>query len=63
MTLSDSAAYRNIIGCLMYQPQLLLEYSDIHPVDFDFRPARVCFNTIKKRQLFKPKRSIIKRLL
>ena len=48
MTLSDSAAYRNIIGCLMYQPQLLLEYSDIHPVDFDFRPARVCFNTIKK---------------
>ena len=48
MTLSDSAAYRNIIGCLMYQPQLLLEYSDIRPVDFDYKPARVCFNVIKK---------------
>lgn len=48
MTLSDSAAYRNIIGCLMYQPQLLLEYSDIKPIDFDYKPARVCFNTIRK---------------
>ena len=48
MTLSDNAAYRNVIGCLMYQPQLLLEYQDIDPVDFDYKPARVCFNVIKK---------------
>ena len=48
MTLSDNAAYRNVIGCLMYQPQLLLEYQDINPVDFDYKPARVCFNVIKK---------------
>lgn len=47
MTLSDSMANRQVIGCLMYQPQLLLEYTDIRPTDFDFKPARVCFNTIK----------------
>ncbi len=48
MTLSDSAAYRNVIGCLMYQPQLLLEYSDIRPSDFDYKPALICFNVIRK---------------
>lgn len=48
MTLSDYDAYRSVIGCLMKKPLLLLEYSDIQPIDFDYRPARVCFNTIKK---------------
>lgn len=48
MTLSDNMAYRQIIGCLMYKPLLFLEYPDIHVSDFDFKPARVCFNTIKK---------------
>ena len=48
MTLSDSTAYRQIIGCLMYQPQLFLEYTDLKSTDFDFKPARVCFNAIKK---------------
>ena len=48
MTLSDMMAYRQIIGCLMYKPLLFLEYTDIRPADFDFKPAIVCFNTIKK---------------
>ena len=48
MTLSDSMAYRQIIGCLMYKPLLFLEYPDIQPQDFDFKPAKVCLYTIKK---------------
>lgn len=48
MTLSDLTAYRHVIGCLIYKPQLFLEYSDIQPIDFDYRPARVCLNAIKK---------------
>ena len=48
MTLSDLAAYRQVIGCLMYKPLLFLEYPDIQVSDFDFKPAKVCFNTIKK---------------
>lgn len=48
MTLSDMTAYGQIIGCLMHQPQLFLEYSDIDTSDFDYKPARVCFNAIKK---------------
>lgn len=51
MTLSDYDAYKHVIGCLMKKPLLLLEFSDIQPIDFDFRPARVCFNTIKKLYL------------
>ena len=48
MTLSDSAAYRSIIGCLMKKPLLLLEYDDIKTIDFDYPAAKVCFNTIQK---------------
>ena len=48
MTLSDYDAYRSVIGCLMKKPLLLLEYTDIKPIDFDYRAARVCFNAINK---------------
>ena len=48
MTLSDSMAYRQVIGCLMYNPLLFLEYPDIRPQDFDFRPAKVCLSAIRK---------------
>ena len=48
MTLSDSYAYGQIIGCLMYKPLLFLEYPDIQPQDFDFKPAKVCLFAIKK---------------
>ena len=48
MTLSDSMAYRQVIGCLMYKPLLFLEYPDIQAQDFDFRPAKVCLFAIKK---------------
>lgn len=48
MTLSDMMAYRQVIGCLMYKPLLFLEYTDINPIDFDYKPARVCLNCIKK---------------
>ena len=48
MTLSDTMAYRQVIGCLMYKPLLFLEYPDIQPQDFDFNPAKVCLLAIKK---------------
>lgn len=48
MTLSDSQAYRQVIGCLMYKPLLFLEYPDIRAQDFDFKPAKVCLFAIKK---------------
>ena len=48
MTLSDTMAYRQVIGCLMYKPLLFLEYPDIQPQDFDFKPARVCLLAVKK---------------
>ena len=48
MTLSDMASYRQIIGCLMQKPLLLLEYLDIRPSDFDFNPAKVCLGAIKR---------------
>ena len=47
MTLSDTMAYRQVIGCLMYKPLLFLEYPDIQPQDFDFKPAKVCLFAIK----------------
>ena len=47
MTLSDSMAYRQVIGCLMYKPLLFLEYPDIQAQDFDFKPARVCLFAIR----------------
>ena len=48
LTLSDKMAYRQIIGCLMQNPLLFLEYPDITPVDFDLKVARICFIIIKK---------------
>ena len=48
MTLSDTDAYRQVIGCLMYKPLLFLEYPDIRAQDFDFKPAKVCLFAIKK---------------
>ena len=48
MTLSDMTAYRHVIGGLMHRPQLLLEYDDIKTTDFDYPPARVCLNAIKR---------------
>jgi len=41
-------AYRQIIGCLMKNPLLFLEYTDIYPTDFDLKVARICFILIKK---------------
>ena len=48
MTLSDTMAYRQVIGCLMYKPLLFLEYPDIQAQDFDFKPAKVCLFAIRK---------------
>ena len=48
MTLSDPVAYSQVIGCLMHNPLLFLEYPDIQAQDFDFRPAKVCLFAIKK---------------
>ena len=47
LVLSDKMAYRQVIGCLMQKPLLLLEYSDIYPTDFDLKIARICFIIIK----------------
>lgn len=46
MVLSDKMAYKQIIGCLMYNTLLLLEYPDILPTDFDNKVVRVCFIAI-----------------
>lgn len=48
MVLSDKMAYKQIIGGLMINPSLLIEYSDIYPNDFDFKVARICFIIIQK---------------
>lgn len=48
MVLSDKMAYRQIIGCLMINPLLLIEYTDIYPMDFDNKVARICFIIIQK---------------
>lgn len=47
MTLSDKMAMRQVIGCLMLNPLLFLEYPDISPTDFDDKAIRVCFVIIK----------------
>ena len=41
-------AYRQIIGCLMKNPLLFIEYPDISPTDFDIKVVRICFINIKK---------------
>jgi len=49
MNLIDRAAYRQIIGSLMHNTLLLLEYPDIEANDFIETPtARACFYMIKK---------------
>ena len=48
MTLSDTMAYRQVIGSLMHKPLLFLEYPDIQLSDFDFKPAKICLLAIKK---------------
>ena len=47
MVLSDNVATRQVIGCLMLNPLLFLEYSDLYPTDFDNKVARICFINIK----------------
>ena len=46
MTLTDTDAMRQVVGCLMLNPLLLLEYPDITPHDFDEEIPRICFITI-----------------
>jgi len=48
MTLSDTMAYRQVIGCLMYNPLLFLEYQDMEVGDFDIEVPKICFTAIKK---------------
>ena len=48
MILSDKMAMRQIIGCLMLNPLLFLEYPDISSTDFDDKAMRACFVIIKK---------------
>ena len=47
MVLSDKMSYRQIIGGLMQNPLLFIEYPDINPKDFDYKVARVCFIVIQ----------------
>lgn len=47
MTLSNINTYKQIIGCLMMNPSLLLEYNDIHAEDFDLKCARYSFGIIQ----------------
>ena len=46
MVLSDKGAYRQVIGSLMLQPLLFLEYPDLTPFDFDSNLMRICFSAI-----------------
>ena len=48
MTLSDNSAARTVIGCLMLNPLLFLEYPDLTPADFDNKVVRTCFIAIQK---------------
>ena len=48
MTLSDTMAYRQVIGCLMHNPLLFLEYQDIEISDFDIEIPKICLTAIKK---------------
>ena len=41
-------AYRQVLGCLMQNPLLFLQYTDLEPTDFDINVARVCYIIIKK---------------
>lgn len=46
MVLEDMVVYRNIIGCLMKDPTLLLTYQDIMPTDFLNTATRVIYISI-----------------
>lgn len=46
MLLNDNMATRQIIGCLMYNPLLFLEYTDINVSDFESKIARISFAAI-----------------
>ena len=48
MLLSDPQAYQHVIGSLMINPLLFLEYQDLYPSDFDLTIARLCFVVIQK---------------
>lgn len=49
MTLTDTIAYTQIIGCLMKDPLLLISYKDIYPYDFiEHKVARICFMGIHR---------------
>lgn len=47
MELTDNLAVKQIIGGLMKNTLLLLEYTDITPEDFDKKLPRICFISIK----------------
>ena len=48
MTLIDTMAYKQILGCLMLNPLLLIEYPNIYPTDFiEHKVARICFINIQ----------------
>ena len=47
MVLSDKTAQRMIIGSLMHNPLLFLEYEDLVPADFDLNIAKKCLGIIK----------------
>ena len=48
MTLSDTWVYRQVIGCLMHNPLLFLEFPDIQVYDFDIEMPRICLLAIKR---------------
>lgn len=47
MTLSDNLAVKQVVGGLMQNTLLFLQYSDITPQDFENKVARVCFGAIQ----------------
>ena len=46
MTLTDKELYKQVLGCLIHNPLLLVEY-DINIDDYDIRIAKIVFTTIK----------------
>lgn len=48
MTLTDTQSYRQIIGCLMHNPLLFLEFPDIQLYDFDIEVPKICLMAIKR---------------
>lgn len=40
-------AERQVVGGLMKNPLLLIDYNDISPMDFDEKIIRICFIAIK----------------